>query len=105
MTEKRCTSPGDFAPLVDWNLPYMYKTLRWSLSRANHIGVVPLEKEAPLFDVSWKAAIIEAPANHWCSWMLQNGLPVQWAPTIATQDDAFGTLSMHQMKRVCPTTM
>ena len=105
MAEAKCASPGDFAPLVDWNLPYIDKTLEWSLSNVGHIGVVSLNKEAPLFDVTWKAAVVEAPANHWCCWGLQDRDPIQWAPTVSAQDDGFGTLSMHQMKRVCPSTM
>lgn len=96
---------SDFAPLVDWNLPYNANTLMWSLEDAEQIGVVPFDATAPLFESTWKAAIVESPPGVWCTWAIQEGAPVQWAPTLPSHDKDFGELSMHQMKRVCPATM
>ena len=96
------------APLIDWKLPYTGETVEHSLGDAYPtIGVVSIDRPGGkgIFNTEWKVALVEAPEGVWCAWSVEDGEPLSWAPTLASQNKDFPDFSLYQMKRACPGTM
>ncbi len=98
-------SGRDVSPLLNWKIPYSEKTIRWSILNKESIGVLSLDAGRPIFDEKWKTVIIEGPEGLWCAWLMQDGSPCAWAPTLLSTNERFGELCMQQMRRATPRYM